>query len=151
MEDISLKNRKKIPKEIKYKRNKKILQNLLISNAITIYFLFINLGFYNIENNVYSVDLKIFSITILILSIAFLEKGYKKDNESIFFNGIEMMFVSFITLLMQFRLIEPNNTIEILFGLTFMYFIIYYIIKSLIQTRIIEKQYSTSDAKEIVK
>ena len=151
MDDVSLRNRKKIPKEIKNKRNNKIFKNLLIANAITIYFLFVNLGFYNIESLIYSFDLKLFSIALLILAIVLFEKGYKKDDEGIFLNGIEMLFVSFLTLIMQYRLIERNDTIEILFGLSFMYFIIYYIIKSLIQARIIEKQYATSDIKEIVK
>ena len=150
-EDISLKNRKKLPEELKSKRNNMIFKNLLIAICITVYFILINLGYYNIEKNIYMTDLKIFSIIVLAISIILFEKGYRKDNEGIFLSGIEVLIIAIITLAEQYRIFYSFDNIQMLFNLVPVYFIIYYTIKLLINTRMIEKEYSATDVREIVK
>ncbi len=150
-EDVSLKNRKKIPNNIKLKRNAVIFKNLVISIAIVIYFYLINLGFYNIKHSIYLTDLKVFSASLLLLSIIFFEKGYNKDSESLFLSGVEILFIAIITLTEQYRVFNENSyTIQFFYSIAFIFFIFYYIIKSLIQTRMLEKDYNASDARELV-
>ena len=150
-EDISLKARKKLPKEIKEKRNKAIIKNLIIGIAILLYFIVLNLGYINIVKDVFSIDLKVFSVILLSISIVLFEKGYKNDNEEIFFNGAEILVLAFITLIMPYIMYEAPRNTSILVKLSFLYFVIYYIIKALFNARKVEKEYLASDAKEIVK
>lgn len=150
-QDISLKARKKLPEYIKDKRNDIIFKNVIIAIIITVYMAFLQLGYCNISKNVYINDLKVFSTVLLVISIIFFENGYKKDNEGIFLYGVETLLIAFITLTMQFTMFEAPRTIHIFAELSFIYFIIYYIIKSLIQVRKVKKEYLTSDVRELVK
>ena len=150
-EDISLKNRNKLPKEIKLKRNSLIFKNLILSIGIVLYLYFINLGFYNLEHSVYLTDLKVFSVAVLIVSIILFEKGYSNDDEGIFLNGIEMLVLALITMLSQYRIFNVSSyKIQLFFDIIFIFFILYYIIKSLIQTRMLSNKYKPSDARKIV-
>ena len=150
-ENVSLKNRKKLPNELKQTRNKILFKNLWIAILITLYFLFINLGSINIERSVFIVDLKVFSLAILVLAIILFEKGYQQDNEWLFLNGVEALMVALITLFMPYMFWKPTMTLELFFYLSFLYFIVYYFIKSLVQAKKIKKKYMHSDAREIVK
>lgn len=150
-QDISLKARKKLPEYIKDKRNNIIFKNIIIAILVTLYFAFLQLGYCNITKNVYVNDLRVFSTVLLVISIIFFENGYKKDNEGIFLYGVETLLIAFITLTMPFTMFEASRTMHIFIELSFIYFIIYYIIKSLIQVRKVKKEYLTSDVRELVK
>lgn len=149
-EDLSLKNRKKLPEDIKSERNIVIFKNIITAIIITIYFILINLGCYYLEKTVFSTLLKIISFIILAFAISFFEKGYRKDNERIFLYGIELLFLAFFTLLMQYKIYSNSNIVNLILSMSFMYFSIYYIIKGLIQARNVEKKYSSTDIREII-
>lgn len=149
--EIELKARKKLSPELKEIRNKMILKNLWIAIFIMIYFLFLSLGNYNIDRTVFITDLHVFSAAILVLSICLFEKGYKKDDEGIFLNGVEALVVAFLTLIMPYTMFEATSTIHFIASLSFIYFTVYYLIKSLVQAVKLKKKYTTSDVKELVK
>lgn len=150
--DISLKSRKKLPKDIKFKRNKIIFINLLLAICAIVYFGFLNLGLKNIEATIYIEDLKVFSTALLIVAIILFEKGYKNDNESIFLYGIEILVAAFITIMMQHKVLNSIHTsFDIILSLSFLYFSVYYIIKGLILARKTEKKHVTTDIRELVK
>ena len=149
--EIELKARKKLSPELKEIRNKMILKNLWIAIFITIYFLFLSLGNYNIDRAVFTTDLHVFSAAILVLSICLFEKGYKKDDEGIFLNGVEALVVAFVTLIMPYTMFEASPTIHFIASLSFIYFTVYYLIKSLVQAVRLKKKYTTSDVRELVK
>ena len=150
-ENDILKIRQTAPPIVKKKIHKVVFKNLIIVVAIFIYFMFLNLGYYNIEKSVYIIDLKVFSIAILAIAIICFEKSYVKDNEAIFLNGIEALLLAFITLIMPYTLFETSDTVRDSFMMSCIYFGVYYIIKSLVQMIKIKRDYSISDVKEIIK
>lgn len=149
--EIELKARKKLSPELKEIRNKMILKNLWIAIFITIYFLFLSLGNYNIDRAVFTTDLHVFSAAILVLSICLFEKGYKKDDEGIFLNGVEALVVAFVTLIMPYTMFEASQTLHFIASFSFLYFTVYYLIKSFVQAVRLKKKYTTSDVRELVK
>lgn len=149
-EDISLKNRKRLPQETKQKRKNVVLKNMIIAIFTIVYFMFLNIACFNVENSIYIILLQVFSGIFLVVSIMLFEKGYKKDNEGIFLNGVEALVISFVTMLMQFKF-DDSKTIRLIFTLIFVVFILYYVLKSIIQARNLKKSYKASDVEELVK
>lgn len=88
-----LEQKKKLPQEVKEKINAKIFENVVILVLIMVYLVSLNLGMNNIPTDNYIMDLKVFSIMLLIVSIMLFEFGYKKDNESLWLHGVEVMIV----------------------------------------------------------
>ncbi len=130
--ELELKNKKTLPQNIKNTIYDKIFRNVMIAIVVVIYFAFLNLGYRNIEPSVFATDLKVFSFAVLGLSILLLERGYKKDKEGIFLNGLETFAISFITLLMTHTYFFASERTRDLVSLSFLYIAIYYMIKSLI-------------------
>lgn len=149
-EDIN--NSKRNKQEMNKKINATVFKNMVIAILIIVYFVFIDLGYANIEHNVFITDLKVFSISGLCVAITLFEKGYKKDNEGIFLSGIEVFALSFITLVMPYTLFEGSYIVHYLAGsLAFLYFVIYYVLKSIWQTKNIRRDFEKSDIREIIK
>ena len=97
-----LKNNKKLPKEEQYKLNSIVFQNLCTIIVIMVYFIFLILGFINIEIPVLITDFKVFSLTILALAIIFFEIAYKKDSGKYCITGIEMLVLSLVTVALMY-------------------------------------------------
>ena len=129
--ELDLKNKEKIPKEVRENIYDKIFINTIIAILVVIYFGFLNLGYRNIEQEVFITDLKVFSFSILVLSIILLEKGYKKDSPATFLNGIETFCISFITLFMTYTFFESSDVTRKIVSLSFLYISIYYMLKSI--------------------
>ena len=148
----TIENKKKLPKEEKRKLYKKMFTNIMIACAITIYLIFVNLGFLNIKPEIFVTDLEVFSISLIVVTIIIFEKAYKKDNDTIAIFGIETLLLAIITLISMyiFKIYPEKYMLFIVcFGILFD---IYYIIKSIVTYVIGKKIYrnSVSDVKEIV-
>ena len=76
-EEKEIIKKKRLPQEIKDEIYKKVFYNIFFAIGIIIYFMFLNLGFYNIEKNIFIQDAYVFSIVILVLSIILFEKSYR--------------------------------------------------------------------------
>lgn len=148
-----IRKQKTISEEKSKKINKKIFINVIIAITIILYFIFINLGYSNIELEKYLVDLKVFSIITISITIILFEKAYKKDSAEITIFGIETLVLSIITLLTNYYCIKYTskypyiiNSVAILFGL-------YYIVKStVIYIKMKRKAlYTSGDIHKIVK
>ena len=61
---------------------------MVIGILVVLYFIFLNLGFKNIEKNIFATDLKVFSITILVISIFIFERAYKNKSKILKMNLI---------------------------------------------------------------
>lgn len=122
----------KIPNEKKKKINKKIFQNIVMAIGIIIYFIFINLGFSNIEKNTYLTDLKVFSVVTIGITIILFEKAYKKDSGEITICGIEMLIISICTLLTSYVYKIYNKKFIYIFTSVAMLFAVYYVGKSIV-------------------
>lgn len=87
-----------ISEEKKSKIHKKVFQNIGIAALVVLYFVFINLGYYNLEPQVYLKDLQVFSMLAIIFTIFLFEKAYKKDEINLTIYSIEALAVSIATL-----------------------------------------------------
>ncbi len=148
-----IEEKKKLPKEVKEKINSKVFENMIIAAIIMIYLVSLNLGMTNIPTDTYRTDLKVFSIILLIITIMIFEWGYKKDDESIWLHGVEVMVIGIITLyLISLYSIYYNTYGALILSIGIAY-LIYYAIKIVIIQKRIEKEYikSLNDIGEIIK
>ena len=148
-----IKELKSIPEEEIKKLYFKTFKNILIGALIVLFFLFVNIGFFNIPESSYLVDLKVFSAIILITTIVIFEKAYKKDDDEKAIHGMEMLVLSIATLLTLYiydahysKFISITNAIAILFAL-------YYAIKATVKYVKIKKKIAkeNSDVRKIIK
>lgn len=142
--------------QIKKEKNelyKKLFKNIMIAIVISIYFIFLNLGSVNIENDIFLTDIKVFSMIILGISIIIFEKAYRKDSSELTINAIETLVLASYTL----SIIYVTN----LFKFDFRYYVltssyifsIYYVFKDIIIYTRENRKYlrELSDISDIVK
>ena len=148
-----IKKQTTISDEKKNKINKKIFTNLIICICIVLYFVFINLGFYNLEPKTYLKDLQVFSIVTIGITIIIFEKAYKKDSTDLTIYGIEMLILSICTLMTIFIGINYHDKYTYIINSISMIFAIYYVSKSIIiYVKLKRKALKrTSDIHKIVK
>ena len=126
------KKRNKLPEEIKEKVNKNIFANFIMAIAISIYLIFLNLGYTNINETAFIIDLQVFSIALIITTILVFEHAYKKDSGKITIYGIETLVLSIITMILP-RVYNENKELFVdIVGIVSIIFIIYYFIKCII-------------------
>ena len=124
--------------------------NILVLILVSLYFVFLILGFKNIEGNIYKTDLKVFALCILFLSIILLERAYKKDSGKIAIYGIETIVIAIITLgLIYVNLMMSSNYINIVL-IALGVLVVYYIIKTIIMYIRGKKKYFVNDMKEMI-
>lgn len=142
-----------LPKEEKNKIYGKIFYNLLLALGVLIYFIFLNLGYLKLEDNVFKNDLKVFAVMLLGFTIYFIEKAYKTDRGTYLIHSIELLVLSIITLYMPYVYFYHNTVAQFLFTTSSVYLAIYYTIKSICIYIIYKHRYihKISDVKEIVK
>ena len=130
-----------------------VLNNLVYASMITIYFMFFNMCSIYTDTDIFVQYIKITSFIFLILSIIIFEVSYKKDNDEIALNGIEILILSIYLLLIQYipKRLKIDENMYTLAG-TYI-FLIYYGIKNIIiYTKEKKKELDNlSDIKEIVK
>lgn len=127
-----IKKQTTIPEEKKLKINKRIFQNIILAIVIVLYFIFINLGFYNIEPSKFIKDLQVFSIITIGITIIIFEKAYKKDSSELAIYGIESLILSICTLLTIFIGINYNNKFSYIINTIAILFATYYVVKSIV-------------------
>ena len=117
---------------------------------VMLYFIFLILGFYNIEHSVYQTDLKVFSMCILLIAIVLLEKAYKEDSGKLAMFGIETIVIAIITLgLIYVNIMMSVMYINIILIISYI-LAIYYVMKSIILYIRGKKKYFVDDIKEII-
>ena len=122
----------KLSKDEKKKINKKIFQNIVMAIGIVVYFIFINLGFNNIEESTYLTDLKVFGAVTIGITIILFEKAYKKDSGELTIYGIEMLIIAICTLLTNYIYkFYYSKYIYIITSIA-MLFAVYYVGKSIV-------------------
>lgn len=122
----------KLSKDEKKKINKKIFQNIVMAIGIVVYFIFINLGFNNIEESTYLTDLKVFGAVAIGITIILFEKAYKKDSGEFTIYGIEMLIIAICTLLTNYIYkFHYSKYIYIITSIA-MLFAVYYVGKSIV-------------------
>lgn len=128
-----------------------VLPNIIIALILTVFYIFIELGFKNIETINYIVDLKVFSGICLIISIYLFEKAYKNEKLSSTVYAIEMLVLSIFNFALIYIYYAMNSKYEmIVFGFT-VFEAVYYLTKTIVMYIKKKKEYffEKSDIKEI--
>ena len=132
------------------KINTPVFHNVLVAIVVLIYFVFLILGFYNIDTNIYQTDLKVFAMAILLLAIILLEIAYKKDNGRIAIFGIETIVIAIITLaLIYIHLMFASRYVLITLATAYI-LALYYVIKSVVIYIRGKQKYFLDDVKEMI-
>lgn len=127
-----IKKQTTIPEEKKKKINKIIFKNIIIAIVIVLYFIFINLGFYNLESVKFLKDLQVFTITTIGITIIIFEIAYKKDSSELAIHGIESLAVSICTLMTIYIGGYHHSKFSYIINIIAMLFAIYYVAKSIV-------------------
>lgn len=145
--------KRKLPEEIKAKLNNYTFVNLVISIALMMYMIVINIIFLNEEVEFFSTSVKVFSICLAIIDVLVFEIGYRKDDLRLWIHGFELLSCSLLILSLQYVYLYADLAVRTLFMLLPLYYSIYYVAKVIIVHIIETKKYQNnlSDVKEIIK
>lgn len=148
-----IKERKKVPEEVKLKIRKEIINNLLLALFVVSYFIFINLGYRNIKQTVFITDMNVFSISALLITILLFEQSYKKESGKLLAIGIEVFFIALITLVIPYAFYYLSDKYKIMAQVMGAVFTVYYLLKCLVISKKMKKNYfkEANDIKDIVK
>lgn len=148
-----IEKKKKLPKDVENKINKKIFERLLISIGISFFYILLIFGFHNIEREVYLKDIKVFSIALCIISILLFEYSYKKESMKICVVGIENLILALVTLFCTYICILQEAKYIAYLALVSYVFTIYNLIKSVRIYKKMKNDYikTLSDINDIVK
>ena len=140
-------------KEIKEKYLKEIYLNILKAIIIVLYFLVVNLAYENISPAHVELGIKIFTMVFLFISIYIFEKAYKKDDDKLAIQGIEILVLSAYTLTSRHIINKFNFNFKNYSLVASYIFAIYFILKCIfVYTKgRKEEAENLSDIKEIVK
>ncbi len=148
-----IEEKKKIPNNVREKINSKIFENVIFGIIMLIYLGALNLGAGNIPTENYLVDLKVFGALLLILTIVLFEFAYKKDKTSLWLHGVEVMIIAIFTIYLIYLYSMYHKTLGNIINTVAMAYVLYYVIKTLLERRNTIKNYNNSlrDIGEIVK
>jgi len=148
-----LEEKRKLPDDLKEKRNKLAFKNFGFAIIVTLYFIFLNMGVSNIVKHILVADTKVFSGILLAITIILFEKAFKKEDGKLAIHGIEMLVLAIITLFIPYLYyLNMEHTKYVMVGLI-LAFNIYYLAKTALISTKIESKYldSLSDVKNIIK
>lgn len=148
-----IKKQTTISEEKKKKIHKKLFYNILFAIIIVLYFIFINLGFYNLKEETFFKDLQVFSMISIGITIIVFEKAYKKDSDELALQGIELLVLSICTLMTIYIKMNYENKFSYIINIIALLFAIYYVGKCIAiyykMSKIALKQ--SSDIHKIIK
>lgn len=145
--------KRKLPEEIKDRLNNYTFINLLISIALMIYMIVINVLYLNESTQFFTTSIKVFSMLLIIIDIAIFEIGYRKDSIAIWIHAFELLICSILILSLQYIYLYGRFVIKNIFMLFPVFFSIYYVAKVIVQHIVETKKYQNnlSDVKDLVK
>lgn len=148
-----IKQKTKLPNDIKEKTRKNIFINIVIAIIAISYLVFLILRSTGSAKNDCIIEFNILSMLLLGIAIGLFEFAYKKDNGSIAMYGIEALIIALTTLFLPYVIFEVNQENKKYYLLVSSYIGIYYIIKCIYISLRAKRKYleEQSDIKDIVK
>ena len=140
-------------KEVKEKYLRGIYLNILKAIIIILYFFILNVAYQNISAEHMELGIKIFTMIFLFIAIYIFERAYKKDDDNLALQGIEILVLSAYTLTSR-HITNKFNFDFRTYSLAASYiFAIYFILKGIVIYTKGRKEEAEdlSDIKEIVK
>lgn len=147
-----IKERMKLPEEVKKFIKLNIFFNILIAIVMLICTLIVNIAYSRFSSGVFEKYINIFQLVLAIITIAFFETAYKKDSFLVSFYGIEMFIFSLTIMFVPYFYILKGK-LNVLIFVTIL-FSVYYTFKSIFTGIYLRNNYiknNISDVKEIVK
>ena len=145
-----LKEKNKLSKEGSSKICQLIIPNIYMAVGIVIYYIFMILGYYNINNSVFITDIKAFSIAWLFVAIILFEQTYKKNEIKFMIYGIEALIAAITTMsLIYIDLMHSDKYIYVT-SIISLIFAVYYSVKCIAIYKINKKRYFMDRMKEII-
>ena len=143
----------KVSKEQKEKIYTKLFINFVIAIIIFAYFFGLNYLFEKTTGEKFEEIIHIISCVLVVALIAEVEIAYRKDSDRLAIHGVELFFVTMITLFMPYVFLHRGHILKFLFSISSMFIAIYYSLKCLIIYMLDMKKYKNelSDVKEIIK
>ena len=134
------------------KVSKNVLENILITVCIIIYFALISLAYYKLSKNNLLMSLKILSMIVLAMGIIILEVAYRKGSKKRTINAIEIFILAGYTLSIAYMVEAQKLNFIGYILVSLCIFSIYYLLKAIFIYTKEKKDYlnSLSDIKEIV-
>ena len=127
-----IKERKEIPDEVKSKRDKTVLRNLLFAVGIVIYFILLNIGYFAIEKTIFTRDTVAFSFVILIVAIVLFERAYRTEKGYFAIHGIEVLVAAIFTYFVPYTYFNYSIKATKVIMVFPVLFAIYYCIKGIV-------------------
>lgn len=145
-------NKVKVPQEQKEKIYVKIFKEFGIAILIFVYFLFLDLGYIKVGEDIFENDLHTFAGILVISAVLLFENAYKKDSNEIAIHGVEVLVLAVLTLFMPYIYFYRGISYKFLYSISPIYIAAYFSVKSFIIYNIEVKKYrdSLSDVKEIL-
>lgn len=145
--------KRKLPEDLKGKLDNYTFINLMISIALMIYMLAINVLYLNESIQIFATSIKVFAMLLIIIDVAIFEIGYRKDSIKIWIHGFELLICSILVLSLQYVYLYANDIVKHIFMLLPVFYSIYYVSKIIVEHIIETKKYrnNLSDVKELVK
>lgn len=140
-------------KEVKEKYLKEIYLNILKAIIIVLYFFILNLAYENISSEYLEIGIKLFTMIFLFMAIFIFERAYKKDDDNLAIQGIEILVLSAYTLTSKHITNKFNFEFKSYSLVASYIFAIYFILKCIVVYTKGRKEEAEdlSDIKEIVK
>lgn len=140
-------------KEVDEKYLKKIYLNILKAIMIIFYFFILNQAYENVSSDHLELVIEILTMLFLFTAIFIFEKAYKKDNDELAIQGIEILILATYTLTTEHITNKFNLDFKAYSVVASFIFAIYFIFKSIIIYTKGRKELAgnISDIKEIVK
>lgn len=142
----------KTPKEIKEAIYTKLCKNLCMAIVVLLYFIFVYMGYIKLNASVFEGDLHVFAGILIILTIASFEIAFRNSNKEIGIHGIELLFLSIVTLFMPYIYFHRGNILKFTYSFVSIYITIYYLVKCIVIYIVEIRKYRSglSDIKEII-
>lgn len=150
---LEIEEKRKLPKNVKDEIVVKIFHTLIVAIIIVIYFLTVNLFYYNFEAVQFENFMKYYALIIIVATVIMFEIGFRKNSMKFAVIGIELLACGILSLYIPYVFLHTTKSLRLSIMILPIPILVYYMIKSLIIFKKDQFNYhnNLSDIKELVK
>lgn len=150
---LEIEEKRKLPKNVKDEIVVKIFHTLIVAIIIILYFLTVNLFYYNFEAVQFENYMKYYALIIIIATVVMFEVGYRKNSMKFAVIGIELLVCGILSLYIPYIFLHTTKMLRLSIMILPIPILGYYMIKSLVIFKKDQFHYQNnlSDIKELVK
>lgn len=150
---LEIEEKRKLPKSVKDEIVVKIFHTLIVAIIIVLYFLTVNLFYYNFEAAQFEVFMKYYALIIIVATVVMFEVGYRKDSIKFAVIGVELLACGILSLYIPYIFLHTTKALRLSIMILPIPVLLYYLFKSLFIYKKDKFHYQNnlSDIKELVK